>query len=168
MRRMILLPLVAAALAVPAIAQQFAPQQTGQGAARGERPDPAAMERRRGDDMAVVLGLSAVQRTLLDAFLAHGQPPAPPIPPAPDAAPPSFGQELDRMQQDMARHMADERQHLQAARLFYGSLDARQKAVFDALMRLSHDGPGGPRGGPRGPGGPHGRGGPDGPPPPAQ
>lgn len=165
MKRILFLPIAALALAVPAIAQHM----SGAPGAWPHRPDFAGMERRRGDDIALVLGLSAAQRPLLDAFLTHPQPPAPPAPPAADATPPSFAQELDRMEQDTARHLVDERRHLAAARAFYGALDARQKTVFDALMRLSHEGPGheGPGhespGGGHGPGGPHGHGGPHGP-----
>ena len=158
MKRTIILLLAASLLAVPALAQQIGP---GPGV-RPMRPDGAQMERQRADDMALVLGLSAAQRPLLDAFLRHPQPPAPPMP---DAAPPSFGQELDRMEQGVTRHMAEERQHMQAARALYSALDARQKTVFDALMRLSH---GGPHGGFRGAHGPHDMGpeAHDGPPPP--
>ena len=171
MKKRMLLPLAGAILAVPALAQQVN-IATGNPTARWQRPDAAAMDRRQADDMAVVLGLTAQQRPLLDAFLARPQPHTPPASPPPGAAPLSFGEELDRMEQDVGRHLADERQHLLAARALYAALDARQKTVFDALVRLGHGGPDGPGGfgGPRfGLGDPHGPGrrdGPDGPPPP--
>jgi hypothetical protein len=162
--------LLIAGLAVPAVAQQPAVAADGPGGRPtsgramgrpgGERPDPAAMRRREADDLALVLGLSAAQRPALDAFLTAQMPPRRPDGPPSGEAALGFEQRLGAMQAAVRARGAEEQARIEALQRFYGQLDARQKSVFEALMRLRH-GPGGPGGhGPEGPGG-DGPGGPE-------
>lgn len=115
-------------------------------AVAGQRPDGAAMRQREGDDLALVLGLSAAQRPALAAFLAADAPPEPPRM-RPDMAQ-DFEQRLAERERRIGERTADDRTRLAAARAFYAALDARQRPVFEAVMRLRHS-PGGP--GPHGP-----------------
>lgn len=138
-----LLLAITASAAVPAVAEP--------------RPDFATMRQREGDDLALILGLSAAQRPALAAFLAADAPPEPPMT-RPDA-PQGFEQRLAEQERRIGERTADDRKRLSAARAFYAALDTRQRSVFEAVMRLRH-GPGGP--GPHGPHGPSD--GPDGPP----
>lgn len=119
-------------------------------AVAGQRPDGAAMRQRESDDLALVLGLSPTQRPALAAFLAADAPPEPPMM-QPDMAQ-GFEQRLAERERRIGERTADARKRLSAARAFYATLDARQRPVFEAMMRLRH-GPEGP--GPEGPG-PHG------------
>lgn len=118
-------------------------------AVAGPRPDFVAMRQREGDDLALILGLSAAQRPALAAFLASDAPPEPPMM-RPDAAQ-GFEQRLAEQERRIGERTADDRKRLSAMRAFYAALDARQRLVFEAVMRLRH-GPGGPGGpGPHGP-----------------
>ncbi len=115
-------------------------------AAAGPRPDFATVRQREGDDLALVLGLSAAQQPALAAFLAADAPPEPPTM-RPDA-PQGFEQRLAEQERWIGERTAEDRQRVSATRTLYAALDARQRAVFEAVMRLRH-GPGGP--GPHGP-----------------
>ncbi|MEG3166246.1 Spy/CpxP family protein refolding chaperone [Sphingomonas sp. PB2P19] len=112
------------------------------------RPDVTAMHQREGDDLALVLGLSAAQRPALAAFLALDAPHEPRMM-RPDTAP-GFEQQLAEQERRLAKRNADDGKRIAAMRTFYAALDARQRRVFEAVLRL-RNGPGGP-GGP----GPHG------------
>ena len=143
-------------LALPASAQQPRPEGPP------GRPDIASMRAREAGDIALLLGLSAAQRPLLDAFLASGPPPhgrfgPPPLDPraprmTPPETPPTFEQHLAKMEEALASRTAEERRRIALARSFYASLDARQRGLFEALERLRHAPPGpGPFAGPGGP-----------------
>lgn len=139
-------------LALPASAQQ-PPHEGPPGL-----PDIASMRAREAGDIALLLGLSAAQRPLLDAFLASAPPPRgrfgppPPEPRAPGMTPPSFEQHLAKMEEALASRTVEERRRIGVARSFYTSLDARQRGLFEALERLRHTPAGpGPFGGPGGP-----------------
>lgn len=157
--------IVLLAIAGPALAVQH-PADAPPG-----RADFDAMRRKESDDLALVLGLSASQRPALDAFLAGSAPPRPPQHPMAGAEmpPESFEQQLARREQHAVDMSDGERKHIAAVRNFYGVLNARQRQLFEAVMRLRH-GPGGadhgPDGGRPGPRGPNG--GLDGPPPPRE
>lgn len=128
------------------------------------RPDPAQMLKGETDDLALVLDLKPAQRPALEAFLKASRPPERPHGPPPgdrqDGTPPrdGFEQHLARMEAETSRHAEQDHGRIAAARAFYAGLDAHQRDLFEAVMRLRH-GPGGP--GPHGgPGGPEGPGGP--------
>lgn len=157
--------LAAAALAAPLAAQPPAP---------GDRPRPdraqfeqrmAAKRAQHADDLAIVLSLKPAQRPALDQWLAAMTPPHGPRGShgARGEAPDTLPERLDRDQARLAEHQQRASAMIEATKRFYGSLDAQQRKVFDALDRLRHDDPFGPPRGPK-PGGPGGPG--DMPPPP--
>ncbi len=148
MRKLILFALTVGA-ATAAIAADPAPQ----GPPRGHW-DPAAfqqmrakMQARRADDISLLIGLRADQRSALDAFLASMEPQhrewgkdraagGAPKPPAGDG---TFLAGLDQMSARVDRSDAEAKQHIEAARKFYASLSPDQQRRFDALDRLHHD-----------------------------
>jgi hypothetical protein len=105
----------------------------------------ADMQRRRADDLALLLDLKPAQRPALDAFLAsarHRMGEGPmgrrPEGSAPGATPPSFTDRLDRMEAVTTRHAEAARARIGAIKAFYTGLDPHQKQLFDALMRMRH------------------------------
>lgn len=125
----------------------------------GMPPPPAdlvAIRHQQADDVALLLGLAAAQRPALEAFLQADGPPLHGQGEERRTAPAGFEQQLARREAADAEHARHDRARLGAVRAFYADLDAHQKQLFEALMRLRHA-PGGPHGdrGPGGPGGPH-------------
>lgn len=105
------------------------------------RIDVVTLQRREADDMALLLQLRAAQRPALDAFLqSFAPPPAMPHGDKMREAMPSdgFEQHLQRMTEMTAQRAADDTRRIAAARSFYDGLDTKQRAAFEALMRLRH------------------------------
>ncbi len=105
------------------------------------RIDVVTLQRREADDMALLLQLRAAQRPALDAFLqSFAPPPAMPRGEKMREAMPSggFEQHLQRMTEMTAQRGADDTRRIAAARSFYDGLDTKQRAAFEALMRLRH------------------------------
>ena len=105
------------------------------------RIDVVTLQRREADDMALLLQLRAAQRPALDAFLqSFAPPPAMPHGDKMREAKPSdgFEQHLQRMTEMTAQRAADDTRRIAAARSFYDGLDTKQRAAFEALMRLRH------------------------------
>lgn len=170
---MTLKPMLAALLMTSALpaAAQTAPAAPA--AAPMMRHDPAMMQRHRAammqhvaemrkrhaDDLALLLDLKPAQRPALDAFIEASHPRMGmdegmgmgPMGdragggPADGAAPPTFTERLDRMDQAATRRADAQHQRVAAAKAFYQSLDPHQRQLFEAVMRLRHGGgkPGG-------------------------
>ncbi len=105
------------------------------------RIDVVTLQRREADDMALLLQLRAAQRPALDAFLqSFAPPPAMPRGEKMREAMPSdgFEQHLQRMTKMTAQRAADDTRRIAVARSFYDGLDTKQRAAFEALMRLRH------------------------------
>lgn len=161
--------IVAAGLALTAsiaIAQQPQSPPPGRPPQRDAARD-AAMKARAADDIALLLDLKPAQRPALEAYLAAGPgfgPPMPPKPPVDRLVRPGeqgFIDRLDSMEKQIAVEGSRRRAGIAAARSFHGQLDARQKALFEALERVRHAPPPRPHmimrlhdGGPGSPGGP--------------
>lgn len=145
MKKGMVIAVAAMGLALPVFAQRPA----GAPPRALDRPDPMTAGGREADDLSLVLGLRATQRPALDAFLQASRPLAPPERPSSGIARgvpvEGFEAELNRMAEQDERHSADARRRIDAGRAFYAQLDANQKQVFEAVMRLRH-GPGGRRG----------------------
>jgi hypothetical protein len=150
MRLALLLPLVALCGAVPVIAADTPPQQTG-----WRRPSPeqmeahrAAMEAARSSDVALLLGLRADQKPALDGFLAtlrpqHGMQDGQGRGRGSDKADRTPQDEgtiaaLDHMSQRIDRRDAEAKQRIEATRRFYAGLTADQQKRFDAMAHLMH------------------------------
>ncbi len=108
------------------------------------RIDVVTLQRREADDMALLLQMRAAQRPALDAFLQSFAPPsAMPRGDKMREAMPSggFEQHLQRMTEMTAQRAADDTRRIAAARSFYDGLDTKQRAAFEAMMRLRHGPP---------------------------
>jgi hypothetical protein len=106
--------------------------------------DIAQMQQRKIADLALVLDLKPAQVQRLEALVKAEAPPDGPVPgqgSGADGLGMTALQRAERIEADQADRARGTARRLEALRAFYGSLDDRQKRVFDALERL--------RGGPR-------------------
>jgi hypothetical protein len=107
----------------------------------------ADMKKRRGDDIALLIGLRADQRPAFDAMMAAMEPPhhgpdkdGPHEGPGGDShgADESLPTRLDHMSARIDARSAAEKAKLTGLKSFYASLSPDQKLRFDALDRLRH------------------------------
>ncbi len=113
----------------------------------GPPPVNAAMLEKKADDLFLLIGLTPGQRPLLEAMLRTSMPPA--RPEGPEAGPPAppvdrpFAEQLAEMERLSAERAKAEQERIATLSAFYKSLNAQQRERFEAVMRLSHDGPAG-------------------------
>ena len=109
------------------------------------------MLKKRADDLSLLIGLTPRQRPLLEAMLRASMPPTRTEnsrPESPEARPPApsvdrpFAEKLAQMDRMSSEHAKADQERIAELKALYADLNAAQRERFEAVMRLSHGGPG--------------------------